>query len=210
VDIGASTDLVEAVPAIIDRALEGSSCPFETYEESLIAFARAIYALRLDGGRCIGPGTPAGCGFYDPDNLYNDPPLSTITYTRAGERYRDGIGSSFGMDFVDVVLDPAADGQPLTLEFHTAPAADAAFNVQLWKLIESEGDASPQRVPAQTTATETLTRTNPDGHLFYAIPAIDTSTYNRLGLIITRFDAKESSDPIGEYTILLHTDADTD
>jgi hypothetical protein len=198
------------VPEIMDRALEGSSCPFKTYEESLIAFARAIYALRLDGGRCIESGTPAGCGFYDPYGLYYDPPLSTITYTGttitytgADHRHQDGIGSSFGMDFVDVMLDPAADGQPLTLEFHPAPGADAAFNVQLWKLMGSGTGARPQRVPAGVTTTEVLMQANPDGHLFYVVSAIDTTAYNRLGLIITRLDAQEDSDPVGEYTILL-------
>jgi hypothetical protein len=213
VDAGSSTDLVGKVPEIMDRALGGSSCPFNTYEESLIAFARAIYALRLDGGRCIEPGSPAGCGFYDPDNLYNDPPLSTITYigttityTGADHRHQDGIGSSFGMDFADVILDPAADGQPLTIKFYPAPGADAAFNVQLWKLMDPGTGARPRRVPAQTASTEILTRAGPDGHLSYVIPAIDTTAYNRVGLIVTRLDAKESSDPIGEYTILLHAE----
>lgn len=51
---------------------------------------------------------------------------------------------------------------------------------------------------------------NADGHLVYVIPVVNTTEYNRLGLIITRFDAKESSDPIGEYTIVLHADADSD
>jgi hypothetical protein len=34
--------------------------------------------------------------------------------------------------------------------------------------------------------------------------------YNRLGLIITRVDAKERLDPTGAYTIALHPDADSD
>jgi hypothetical protein len=210
VDIGSSTDLVGKVPEIMDRALEGSSCPFNTYEESLIAFARAIYALRLDGGRCIEPGIPAGCGYYDPHSLYYDPLLSTITYTGTATTYTEpaqpypaGIRSSFGMDFVDVTLDPAADGQSVTLEFYPAPGGDAEFNVQLWKLIDPETGARPQRIPAQITTIEVLTQANPDGHLFYAIPAIDTTAYNRLGLIITRLDAQEGSDPVGEYTIVL-------
>jgi hypothetical protein len=210
VDISSSTDLIGAVPEIMDRAIEGSSCPFKTYEESLIGFARAIYALRLDGGRCTEPGTPAGCGFYDPDNLYYAPPVSTITYSGADQQHPGEIESSFGMDFVDVILDPAADKQPLTLEFHPAPGADAEFSVQLWKLIDSGEGARPQRVPTYITATEILTRTSPDGHLLHVIPAINTTAYNRLGLIITRFDAEESSDPIGEYTIVLRADADSD
>jgi hypothetical protein len=113
------------------------------------------------------------------------------------------------MDFVDVVLDPAADGQPLTLEFYPAPGADGEFNVQLWKLIDPGEGARPRPVPTHTTAAEILTRANSDGHLSYTIPAIDTSAYNRLGLIITRFDAQESSDPIGEYTIVLHAGVDS-
>jgi hypothetical protein len=215
VDVGSSTDLIGKVPEIMDRALEGSSCPFKTYEESLIAFARAIYGLRLEGGRCTEPGGSTGCGFYDPFGMYDDPPVSTITYTgatitysEAAQPYPAGIRSSFGMDFVDVVLDPAADGQPLTVEFHTAPGADAEFNVQLWKLMGSGTGPRPQRIPAGVTTVEILTRVNPDGPLFYVIPAIDTAAYNRVGLIITRFDANEGSDPAGEYTILLHPAAD--
>jgi hypothetical protein len=44
----------------------------------------------------------------------------------------------------------------------------------------------------------------------YVILAIDVTTYNRLGLIITRVDAKENSDPVGEYTILLRASAHDD
>jgi hypothetical protein len=203
VDVG-STDLIGQVPEIMDRALEGSSCPFKTYEESLIAFARAIYGLRLDGGRCIGPGIPAGCGFYDPNGLYHDPPLSTITYSGTDLQYSDGIRSSFGMDFVDVILDPAADGQPVTLEFHGAQGADAEFNVQIWQLMDAEVGTRPRRIGAAAIPSEVPVRVNPDGRLIYTIPAIDTAATNRLGLVITRLDARESSDPIGEYTILVY------
>jgi len=65
--------------------------------------------------------------------------------------------------------------------------------------------APSQWVPTQTTAPEVLT--NENGHLVYVIPAIDTTAHNRLGLIITRVDANESSDPVGEYTIVLSAGA---
>jgi hypothetical protein len=207
VDISSSTDLVRTLPQIMDRALAGSSCPFQTHAESLEAFARAIYALRVDGGRCIGPGTPAGCGFYDPHNLYRDPPLSTITYSGAGQEYSDGIVSSFGMDFVDVILDLAADGQPLTLEFHGTPGTDAEFDVQIWQLMDSEAGTRPRRVGAAAIPSEVPGRVNPDSRLVYTIPAIDRTATNRLGLIITRIDAAESSDPVGAYTVVLHRGA---
>jgi hypothetical protein len=214
VDIQASTDLVKAMPVIMDHVFADTSlCPFQDYEESLIQFARAIYALGLDGGRCAGPGSPAGCEFYDPHSLYTDPPVHIITYTGtaitydgAEQRYPPGIRSSFGMDFVDVILGPSVDGQPLTLEFYGAPGAAAEFNLQLWKLIDSAEHARPRRVGSDATTTEAPTMVNPDGHLSYAIAQIDTTEYNRLGLIITRVDATESLDPVGEYTIVLHAD----
>jgi hypothetical protein len=136
--------------------------------------------------------------------LYYDPPLSTITYTGADQRYSDAIKSSFGMDFVDVILDPTADGQPVTLEFHAAPGADAGFDVQIWPLMDSEVGTRPRRVGAAAISSGVPMRTNPDGRPIYTIPAIDTAATNRLGLIITRTDARESSDPVGEYTIVLH------
>ncbi|MBN2390705.1 MAG: hypothetical protein JXR84_08280 [Anaerolineae bacterium] len=74
VDISSSGDLVGALPKVMDRALLGSPCPFQTYEESLTAFAGAIFGLRLDRGCCVEPGIPGGCGFYDPYGQYQDPP----------------------------------------------------------------------------------------------------------------------------------------
>ncbi len=206
VDISSSTDLVRTIPGIMDRVLQGSACPFQTHEQSLTGFARAIHALRLDDGRCTAPGGPAGCGFYDPHNLYRDPPVSTITHSGADQQYSGEIKSSFGMDFVDVALDPTANGQPLTLEFHPAPGADAEFNVQVWRLVDPMEGARPQRIPGQTVP-EVLERMNADGRLIYVVSGIDTSAYNQLGLIITRVDARESSDPIGAHTIVLHSEA---
>jgi hypothetical protein len=73
VDISVSTDLVAKMLAIMAQVLGASSYPFKTYEDSLQAFARAIYSLRLEGGWCTAPGLPRGCGFYDPQGLYADP-----------------------------------------------------------------------------------------------------------------------------------------
>ncbi len=83
-DDASSTGLVGQLPIIMDAVLSGpeaASCPFRTYDDSLVHFARAIYGLRLDGGRCTAPGVPAGCGFYDPNDLYNAPLVSKLTYT---------------------------------------------------------------------------------------------------------------------------------
>jgi hypothetical protein len=69
-------DIVPEMPGVMDRALAGSACPFQTYEDSLIAFARANYALRLENGRCAKEDF-AQCGerYYDPDRIYMNPAL---------------------------------------------------------------------------------------------------------------------------------------
>jgi hypothetical protein len=203
VDIDTSTDLVEALPEIMDRSLSASSCPFDTHAESLAAFARAIYALQLEDGRCEAPGSPAGCGLYDPHNLYSEPPVSTINGSEAHQGYAGEVPSSFGADFVDIVLDPVADGRPMTLDFHTAPGAASQFNVQVWKLGNAGEGSRPRPTSLNGGNPETLTTRNPEGGLSYVIPAVDTTQVNRLGLIITRIDADESLDPVGAYTIEL-------
>jgi hypothetical protein len=209
VDISASSDLVGELPALMDQALAEASCPFKTYRESLNAFARAIYALRVEDGRCVVPGAPAGCGLFDPNHLYDAPPAgivayagAPITYDAGQQRFPTGIQSSYGMDFVDVILDPAADGGSLTLEFYGAPEAAAEFSVQLLKL-----EDSPEGLVRHTSAVEILAQRNADGHLTATIPGIDTTEFSRLGLIITRVDAQEDLDLVGEYTILLRPGA---
>jgi hypothetical protein len=204
VDVSASTDLVAYLPAIMDRALARTpSCPFRSHAESLVGFARALYALRLDGGRCAAPGVPSGCGFYDPDHIYRDPLVGSVTYTGAGltfdrssQPYPAGIQSSFGIDFLDVVLDPAAAGS-LTVELRGAPGAAARFHVQLWGLAAGE-NLSPQGDPVSLVGAS-----EEDGRLVYTLPALELDQVDRLGLIITRLDAQESTDPAGDYTLIL-------
>jgi hypothetical protein len=149
--------------------------------------------------------------------VYADPPLSVLIYTGttltygAGEQLHPaGIPSSYGVDLIDVVLDPRADGQALVLELYGAPAAEAEFEVQVWRLAAPGEGVGSQRWPTRSTAPETLAPVGADGRLSHVIPAIDTPAYNRLGLIITRIDAQEGSDPIGAYTIVLRPGADGD
>jgi hypothetical protein len=203
VDVASSTDLVAHLPGNMDRALAGAPCSFQTWEEALAHLAHAIYALRLAAGRCTAPGLPAGCGFYDPNGLYADPPVEIVTYAGADQTISGAIPSSFCMAFVDVLLDPVADVQPLTIESAGVPWAEAEFRVQLWKLINAGAGSRPRCIPAQLTATEVLASPDADSRLVVTIPNIDVSTFDRMGLIITRVDAKETADPDGEYTLWL-------
>jgi hypothetical protein len=210
-----TTDLVDWLPAIMDATLsspEAAACPFQTYEDSLQHFSRALYTLRLHGGRCTAPGEPAGCGLFDPENQYNAPPVSKLTFRgrqvvlSADEQpYPAGIRSSYGMDLIEVILHEEADGLPLTIEFQGEPGAEARFSVQLVKLVDDGTGTSWQPSLTAVGPAQPLMQTTGDERLFYTISEIDTQTSNRLGLIITRLDSQEEADPVGAYTILLRS-----
>jgi hypothetical protein len=101
---------------------------------------------------------------------------------------------------VDVDLDAAVSGEPLTIEFLGTSEGDAAFSVQLWIAVD-------QPFVARQVAPATLDQTEPGGQSVYVIPKIDTTEYKRLGLIITRIDAEEHADQEGAYTIVLRPGA---
>jgi hypothetical protein len=206
VDASSASDLIESIPQIMDEVLRDSLCPFKTHRESLTAFAGAVYALRVENGRCVEPGTPDGCRFYDPHQLYQVPPIDTITYSggkislsAVDQRAPAGVKSSFGLDLVDVILEPAVDRKTLTLDFHGAAGAAATFNVQLWQM------GPGARQPRPITAEPETTSANTDGKYSYTIANVNTAAVNRLALIITRLDPHESTDPVGAYTITLES-----
>jgi hypothetical protein len=181
----------------MDEALARVDGPFRTFEESLLAFARAIYALRLQNGRCIAE-DPAACdgAYYDPDNTYADPPVEAkLNYVGSPLTYDGSIPASFGMDFVEMSLSPVAHNQPVAVVFQGEGAA-AQFNVQIWKL---RTGAKPQAVIPEP---EIVPQNGSDAHVT-VIPRVDTTTYDRLALIITRLDSEETSDPAGNYTVTL-------
>jgi hypothetical protein len=188
VDINSSTDLVGYLPQIMDRALaDSSTSPFHTYRESLVAFAQAVYQMRLDDGP-----------FYDPFQQYPDTPVAAITYSGStlifdavSQPYPAGIRASYGFDIVEVTLDPAAAGRPLSVELLVQPGAAAQFQVQILG-ISSAADGQ-QQIQLLTT----LERGRP------VMDGLDTNANGRLVLIITRLDSKERIDAAGAYTLRL-------
>jgi hypothetical protein len=98
-----------------------------------------------------------------------------------------------------VILGPAVDGKSLTLEFHGTPGTAAVFSVQLWRL--GPGGSKPRAI----TATPETLLADAEGGYSYAIASVDTATFNRLALIVTRLDPHESTDPVGGYAINLES-----
>jgi hypothetical protein len=194
-------DIVESIRNVMTQAFGRLDGPFRTYEESLIAFARANYALRLENGRCAVPDF-AVCGgrYYDPDERYVEPTLEAeLTYEGTALAYKGAIPASYGMDFIEVDLSPAVNGQPLTIGLQ-AEEAEARFDLQVWKL--KSGDVRGVKPRAISPQPEVVLP-KIDGSHRYVIPNVDTTVYDRLALVITRLDAAEKEDAVGHYTVTL-------
>jgi len=202
VDITASADLVWTTPEVLDRALAGSTCPFQSYKASLSAFSRAIYALRIEGGRCTEPGAPAGCGLYDPHGVYVAPSVHTLVYTGTTQEIEVEATSGAGTDLIEVVLGPAAEGHPLVLELDAAGEPD----VRILTLADEGESTSPRVVFAPEGAVSISAERMADGRLLYSISENGTAASNRFGLVITRLDAEGPLDAV--WTIRLRPDVD--
>jgi hypothetical protein len=208
---GEESDLsfIEELPEVMNDVLSGEpSCPFHSYRESLVAFSQAIYALRLEGGRCTQPGKPSGCGFYDPKAAYADPPVERVIFTGKDRVVSGAIASSFGMDFIEVVLRPGLDQRSLTVEFSTTPGSRATFKVQIWKLLEDKNRLYPETSSSGWVDPEVFSLSEPAVDFHYDIPVIGMQAFNRLGLIITRIDSSEKLDSTGSYTIKIQSNGE--
>jgi hypothetical protein len=202
VDISSSTDLLGALPQVMDRALADTpSCPFNTFEESLAAFARTVYALGLEGGRCTAPGLPAGCGFYDPDGLYGEPPVHWIVFSSRDITVTRTMEQSYAMAFVHLMPGDDARGRPVTIEIETPRDGAALLNVQVWQLSESGLPGRLLPAAAHAMGPAVLGVAGPGSHLSYSISLSEATKLDRIGLIITRVDVDEEADPVGAYTI---------
>jgi hypothetical protein len=198
-------DVVAALPDVMDRAFRRFDGPFRTFEESLIAFSRANYALRLENGRRKAADAAERSGFYyDPQRMYVDPPLqAALQYDGSALAYEGAIPTSYGMDFIEVGLDPPLQNQALTVRFQ-GEGAVARYNVEIWKL--GPGLAKPR---AATLHPDTVPQSQDGAHV-YVIAQVDIEAYDRLALIITRLDADEGADPAGKYHITLASEGNAE
>jgi hypothetical protein len=191
-------DIVTSIGSVMDAALARLNGPIGSFEESLILFAQANYALRLEGGRrATADLTKCGNRHYDPHHTYPDPPLEAELDYRGGTLAYDGVlPSSYGMDFVEVTLDQGLAGRSLAIALQTH---GVRLNVQTWRLGERG-----ERPRALTPGPEPMVK-GEDGVHTFSIAHLDPATLNRLALIITRLDAGEGADSTGGYTLTLHS-----
>jgi hypothetical protein len=202
VQISASTDVAGALPLILDRALQSTpSCAFRSYEESLIHFARAIYLLRLADARY--PDSIRLRGFTDLHHLYQTPPAKSFLVTAETATEIEGsIPSSYGIDLIDLALSTSMRGKNLKIFFADASRSSPEFHVEVWKTRTLQGEEGTQ--PTQLVGHILLT--GKDGILTLELEDIGLTTFDGLGLIITRTDPYEDTETTGAYSIQLLTE----
>jgi hypothetical protein len=207
-------DVEAALPAVMDAAMARSDGPFQTFEQSLIAFAEANYALRLDpeSGRCATENL-AECGnrYYDPNHTYKAPPLEDeLRYSGSPVTYDGSVPATFGTDLIEVRLDRDLDGRPLRITFR----GEGRFSVQIWTLdgeanasvggvalASDTGDGGGQ-IRALTPYPEAMAKD--DGNLYIeSFPHLDTQKCDGLALIVVRLDTDTGMDATGNYIVTL-------
>lgn len=195
----AADDIIERLPDVMDRALGGSFCPFQIYDQSLIAFSRANYALRLENGRCGMAGlSQCDIGYYDPGHMYTDPWLETeLTYSGGVLNYDDAIPTSYGMDLIEVSLDSTLHNRRIKIAFQSA--ASAVFHVEILRLRSGDGKSGAITSPPEGFRPE------PGGEQVVLFSRLDMAVYDQLGVIITRLDPNETNRRAGAYRLTIES-----
>ena len=190
-------DIPGSLDEVMDAALARQDGAIKTFEQSMVAFAQANYALRLEDGRCATAGSACNGRYYDPHGLYTAPPLeAALEHSGSPLAYDGALAASFGTDLIEVSLSPDLQGQPMTVTFRSE---GAQFSVQAWALQgRSGGDRMGERavtldpVPLSGDCSATCR---------YVIPGLDLAQVDRLALIIVRLDPNERADPVGAYRL---------
>jgi hypothetical protein len=206
VDINSSTDLAGSLPRVMDIALKNTpSCEFDNYEESLIEFARAIYLLRLKSGSCPMVNKYSNCGFYDPYDLYQRPNAIKFKVTQdVSARINDEVPSSYGIDLLELGLDPSLQGKTLKITFESKNDSVEQFNIELWHIPASSTASGAHRLLVRDLVAQAVHTENGKAVLDVIVP--DLISFDGLGLVITRIDPDEGLENSGLYQITVAPD----
>jgi hypothetical protein len=199
VDVYVSTDSAESLPAVMDRALSlASSCPFSSHSESLVQFARSIYMLRMQDGRCL-EFRDMDCGLFDPNSLYPVPPVERMAVTDSPILFVSGnVPSSYGIDFVELSLETVTDGKSLMIRFAKSSVSLAEFKVSA--VLVRSAESTSRNIPSGLIA-ESGFEVDDNGYMNFEIDRIDLNDFDRIGLIIVRTDPNDNLDPTGSYSV---------
>jgi hypothetical protein len=201
VQINSSTEVAKALPLILDHALQSTpSCAFRSYEESLVHFARAIYLLRLEDGRCSSSSHGPNCGFIDPHQVYARPPVDRYSITSDNVTEIGGaIPSSYGIDLIELELSPSVESKRLKLIFTSNSNQNLAFHIEVLKTRCGNEQEGSEHRSIQVDIPISVDMDN--GYTTIEIENLSRDDLDGVGLILTRMDPYEAIETTGAYLI---------
>ncbi|HEX5837527.1 MAG TPA: hypothetical protein VFY26_06830 [Anaerolineales bacterium] len=200
VDINKSADVASAMPRILDAALQATpDCAFQTYEASLVQFAQSIYRLRLEDGRCLTYGFPAGCGFHDPNNLYTAPHADVFAIGEGSLLINGSISSSYGIDLLELDLDPSADGKSIQIILRGTSTPADVFHVEVQGMRFEVRETGIERISSPAGILGSARSEN--GQLLLEISSLNLASCNGLALTVIRMDPYEATNGSGHYAL---------
>lgn len=206
IQINSSTDVAKAFPLILDDALQATpACVFHSYEESLIEFARAIYRLRLEDGRCSDLTRRSSCALTYPHQLYARPPVDRYSIIAgAATEINGAIPSSYGIDFIELELSSSLEDKTLKLHFTDNSDPGLTFHMQVLKTRSVGQDDETESRSVQIG--EPISKQMNYGSVIVELEDLSTDEFDGLGLIITRMDPYEEKETTGAYSIQVITE----
>jgi hypothetical protein len=191
---------VSSIPATLDAIMDATFArlggEFANFQESVVAFAQANYALRLVDGRCAADDPACRRRHRDPNGVYTAPlPEAALQLRGSDLAYEGAVPASYGSDLIEVLLEPDLHHRSLQVTFRSG---GARFDVRLWRLRQDEDGA----LHALTPEPEALWGRCSD-ECVYTVRRLDLTEVDRLALIVVRLDPNEAQDPYGRYTLTL-------
>lgn len=192
-------NIPDTLDEVMDAALARQGGPQPgvlrwSFEESVVAFARANYALRLENGRCAAENVGDREGRYDdPHGMYASPiPEAVLSYDGSSLEVAGSIPSSFGTDLIEISLDGKVDGQPFEV---VVSSGGAPLEVQVWRL-STAGDEMRALAPQPERLADDCR-----AGCRYAFSGEDLAQAGRLAVIVVRLDPNEETDDAGAYLV---------
>lgn len=195
-------DLPQNFEKLMDQVIpRHPHCPYHNYQESLAAFARSLYALRLEP-----PGTDANSATIsysvpEPERPAPTPipAAASLTFSDSPLNYEDQIAASYGIDFIELrLVEPVTSGA-LQIDFRSLSTM-ASYQLQIIQYrTTAAADGNPQ---IDGTHTVLYTgETEAGGSLHFRLAGLDQPLSEHLAIIITRIDDQEAADSTGRYQL---------
>jgi hypothetical protein len=197
------TALPDNFPNLMDQVFSHfGRCPYTSYPESLIDFARSIYNLRLTTRLCAAGEDLPGCQLAGKNTPSPEPPAQQLVYQGVPIEYRDQIASSFGIDLVELQINDTSL-LPLRIGFRNLPGSSGSYNVQFMEP-EQAANLEPGKVYQVNNSNVLVSQDSAQAkEMTFILQHLSPGDLDTLGIVITRLDEQEQQGSSGRYELVI-------